>query len=441
MSDKPPFVRQEAVDKPGIVGAKWWHQTLADESAKLARRAALKSIVIGGALVAGAGFGIAACIKGASSDGVPSDSKEERKTALELQKDFGWSFGANDEALVFDGVTEKPFDTNALALLATSLEPARGQLSPYYLRTLFEASYATPRALAQLPSEQAEGFKPLHTVLKPIATPAMSAAYEKGKILASIFDQHAQAAGTDPKIALVVDLPGPEAVAFAAGAATRFDPVFLFDNWPHPRGVVKAHETLAAAAYYQPLFDKERAAGDTKKPPMFVLDRQRLTPYTDDATQFDNRYVAKLPSPASALSSLGVQNLLYVVPTIGESTAESDDLNDDFLSYKTAGLDVRALSLDVLRDADFPFFSDYPWATSNQVLKRPSQVNPGRSFTPSPRVTAFSSGVATGAVAAKPRPPTFGTTPVLVALGTGLVLGSRHSRSGSWNRASGGFWS
>ena len=34
----------------------------------------------------------------------------------------------------------------------------------------------------------------------------------------------------------------------------------------------------------------------------------------------------------------------------------------------------------------------------------------------------------------------FGTVPIIVAVGTGVVLGARYTRSGSWNRSSGGGW-
>src|SRR5689334_23419108 len=54
------------------------------------------------------------------------------------------------------------------------------------------------------------------------------------------------------------------------------------DNWPHPKGVVPAHQTLAAAAYFQPLFAKRAGVGS---PPMLVLDRRRLAAYTDDRSE------------------------------------------------------------------------------------------------------------------------------------------------------------
>ena len=66
----------------------------------------------------------------------------------------------------------------------------------------------------------------------------MEVAYRRGKALASLFKGNAAAA------MVVVDLAGPEAVAFAAGAASAFDPVFAFDNWPHPRGVVPSDNRI-----------------------------------------------------------------------------------------------------------------------------------------------------------------------------------------------------
>ncbi|MBX3187437.1 MAG: hypothetical protein KF819_10500 [Labilithrix sp.] len=306
-------------------------------------------------------------------------------------------------------------------------------------------------------SSEAVGFQLLSTVVQPIATPAMAIHFERGTALASLFLSLVEGGGkpTDAKTAIIVDLPGPDAVAFAAGAASIFDPVFLFDNWPHPRGVVRAHETLSAAAYYQPLFAKARAtrgpAAD-RAPPMFVLDRRRLFAYTDDATQFDNRYVAKLPSPSVAMRALGVNNVLYVVPLKVDTAVEMDDVNDDLLLYKGSGMDVRSLSTDMFQHdatasasvlyyggsplSHHAFFADYPWAKPARAASlRPH--NPGTSFTPRPRSTAYSTGTPTGSVA-RARPADFGTVPVAVAVASGVVLGARHSRSGSWNRTSGG---
>ena len=47
-----------------------------------------------------------------------------------------------------------------------------------------------------------------------------------------------------------------------------------------------------------------RHAAPAGAPAMIVLDRRRLSPYTDDATQFDNRHVVRLPG-AAQLKALG----------------------------------------------------------------------------------------------------------------------------------------
>src|SRR5207248_1309850 len=87
-----------------------------------------------------------------------------------------------------------------------------------------------------------------------------------------------------------LDVQGPTSVAVAAGMAPGFDPVFVLDNWPHPLGVVPSHLTLGAVLYYRPLFMRLRGSRTGRAPPVFVLDRNRLARYTDEETQFDNRY-------------------------------------------------------------------------------------------------------------------------------------------------------
>jgi hypothetical protein len=303
--------------------------------------------------------------------------------------------------------------------------------------------------------------------MQPLHTTAMDTAYARGKALASVFAALSDAGGSpnDAKAGVVVDLSGPEAVAFAAGAADVFDPVFLFDNWPHPRGVVRSHETLAAAAYYQPLFAKARTT-TAKKPPMFVVDRRRLSSYTDDATQFDNRYVAKLPVPGSQLKAVGVNRLLYVVPTSSDVVTESDDLNDEFVQYQGDGIEVRPLSADsfskpavdggappggkpnnesdrLLGDSGGYYYGGSPSSHHSFFLVHPWISRPPRpaSSRPPPSVaTSYVPRSRTTSYSSTSRPSNFATVPVLIAAGTGVVLGARYSRSGSWNRSSGGGW-
>jgi hypothetical protein len=450
-ASKEPFEQTEFLDKPGIVGARWWQRSLA-EAPTVNRRNAIRNVLLVGGGLAGMGA-LLAVIGAATSD---DDYRTESRSALEMQKEFGWNFGAAAENLIFDGESRKAFDRAALDRLPSDMRPARADLSPYFVPTLFQSPPSLPRSK---PAEDPAPFTPLRDALRPIFTPAMDVAYRRGRGLASLFK------GVSAGAMLVVDLPGPEAVAFAAGAAQVFDPVFTFDNWPHPRGVVQAHLTLAACAYYQPLFARALSTRERSAPPLFVLDRARLSPYTDDASQFDNRHVARLPGD-HALGPLGIRRVLYVVRTASD-LVELDDLNDDFVLYDASRIDVKIVAAsafapdpagtplpsdtDKQDPEDFPpyyyggraeshawFWTDYPWATAKARASMPPAVeSPGKSYKPRPRATAYSSGAPGGSIT-KPRPPTFGTVPVLIALGTGAILGAKLSRSGTWNRSSSG---
>lgn len=451
--NKAPFEQDVFLDKPGIVGARWWQRSLA-EAPTVNRRNAIRNVLLAGGGLFGLGA-LFAVIGAATSD--DDETRTEPRSALDMQKEFGWSFGAASENLTFDGESTKPFDRAALDKLPTDLTPARGELLAYFVQTLFQSPAALPRST---PAGDPAPFIPLRDALRPIFTPAMDLAYRRGRGLASLFK------GVPAGAALVVDLPGPEAVAFAAGAAQVFDPVFTFDNWPHPRGVVPAHLTLAACAYYQPLFVRARVARVLGAPPMFVLDSRRLNPYSDDATQFDNRHIARLPGD-NALGPLGVKRVLYVVPA-ASTTQELDDLNDDFVLYDASHIDVKLVAASAFApdpagtplptgagvpdpedsppyyyggraDAHTWFWKDYPWAeTDARAARPPAEESPGKNYKPRPRATAYSSGAPGGSLT-RPRPPTFGTVPVLIALGTGAILGAKLSRSGTWNRSSGGW--
>ncbi|WP_437640574.1 hypothetical protein [Sorangium sp. So ce854] len=443
-----PFERAEVVDNPGIVGARWWHKGLVDAPKDASRRSAIM-VALGVIGLSGVGAALAMVGDGCSGD----DTEVQRKRALDMQRSFGWSFGAAQERVTFDGEARKPFDQAALARMSTDLRPADESLRAYYVPSLFESPYAVPTLV---PEGDPAPVTPLGAALRPIFTPAMDRAYRSGKALASLLLAARTDSGLRRDIAVIVDMDGPESVAFAAGAAEAFEPVFTFDNWPHPRGVVKAHLTLAAAAYYQPLFARAQRG---PRATMFVLDRQRLSAYSDDATQFDNRYVARLPA-ADALWARGVRHVLYVAPTEAVTT-ESDDLNDDFMACASRQIDVRMLAASVFSaDAGEPrpanateewpphyyggraashgwFWMDYPWGPPPRPAPvEPAVQRPGKLYRPRARGTPFSGSAPGGAQRV---PETFGTVPVVVALGTGAILGAALSRSGSWNRASGGY--
>jgi len=469
VSDQEPFERDEHVDKPGIVGARWWQEGLAQVD-PVARRSALKGILIGAGALVGVGT-VIALASGSSSaaqktEGADEDFKTDQKAALDMQREYGWNFGATSDSLVFDGKSTAPFDKLHLSSLATDLAPASAMFAPFFVRSLLES----PTALRKTtPAGDPDTFTPLKDVLVPIFTAAMDAAYRRGRALANLFDA-AHHDGTK-SIAVIVDLPGPEAVAFAAGASSALDPVFLFDNWPHPKGVVASHLALAACAYYQPLFATKSTPSNA--PPLFVLDRNRLAAYADDAKQFDNRYVARVPS-TPALAKLGISRVLYITPT--DADRELDDLNDDFVYTVRQGAQLKLLGATVIASGIAPtpppgttaidagasdggvrdtgpqyfyggdptthewFWIDYPWSTPYTPKGQKPPVEPsfsrtGPSYVPMARPSPFSTGALSGSLT-PPRPIAFGTVPVVIAAATGVILGAKMSRSGSWTRSS-----
>ena len=405
------FQQDALVDKPGIVGARWWHQALIDQDARVSRRQAL----VGLGTVLGATAALAALGAGlASLAGGDAVSLAERD-ALAMQKTYGWDFGARGVPLVFDGVVQAPFVRGDLEKLGAVMAPAQPFCAKYHVPTLVESLVATPTATLPDPQDgqprpDAAPFKRLVDVIVPIATPAMQQAYAAGEALASLARGRA-------RLAVLADLPGPEAVAFAAGAAEVCEPVLLFDNWPHPHGVVPSHLALAALAYYQPRFasHKQRIGA----PPLFVLDRARLAPYTDDSARFDNRYYARMPT-FSALSKDGVKELVYVVAA---STAlpEPDDLNAIFAAKPDAGVRVRAVALtDFRRDGSADprlYYGGSAQSEDGFWMRQPD-------FVPAPRSVSM---------------PALARVPVMVAA-SGLILAAALDRRGSMNRFSGG-WS
>jgi hypothetical protein len=456
--DAGRFERDGHLDKPAIVGARWWQQGLASAATVQAdRRGALAAMIGVGVALTGIGAVLALVVAGSDDDDVGPAPGPQAKPLLELQRDFGWDFSARGEPLVFDGVTQTTWDESSVSRMAKDLAPGNPRHAPFYVPTLFQAPTAVPGKTAEV--DGTATFVPLSKNLKPNKTSAMDVAFARGRGLAATLADHVD------DVAVVVDLAGPESVGFAAGMAGVFDPVFLFDNWPHPKGAVRAHRTLSAALYYQPMFARRRAE-TASRPPVFVLDRDRLCS-VNETTEFDNRWVARLP-PAERLRALGFKKVLYVTPSSADRV-ERDDLVDDFVAYGKKGITVRMMGADAYGpaagdalklpgetsapthyayaqvDGDAFFWTDYPW--SPEPPKPPAGATPAevvdaaRAYKPAPRTTPYSSGASNPAPSAKPRPTSFATIPVMVAVGTGAVLGWRHHRNGSWNRVgSSGGW-
>jgi hypothetical protein len=325
-------------------GARWWRDSLS--LARMPRAAG------GVGLIGGAALALGGCAFDYPETQVEETTPVQRQSAaevdttinaLELQKQQGWNVGV-DQPLLFPGstaedVAQTPSWRQAMEPLANTLAPPE-QFLPYYVPTLFQS----------LMGGAGQG---LRAVMRPIVTPEMQDDFQRGLALRQQF-----AAVDWPRdTAIVVDAPGPRAVAIAAALADRFAPVFTFGNWPHPLGVVPAHQTLAATLYYLPAFQAAQQLRPANAPPLFVLDANRLAPYRDADAEFDNRYFVSLPSTES-LRWLGIKHLLYVS---ANGQQELDDLNDQLLAMQTAGLDVRMVALgDFVRAGDEPAVAGEP---------------------------------------------------------------------------------
>jgi hypothetical protein len=314
--------------------ATWWRASLRTRSLLDVLRGFSPAVPI-----ASAGL-----ILGGCGEVLSQEPEEAGGATLDEQRNLGWNVGAEGQPLPLEGA--QPIDVTggaewrqAMPNLASSLSPAASRWWPYYAPALFQ-SLEAPRSAG------------LRFAMAPVFTPEMALAHRRGEALLSLLlDEN----GCRADVALVLDLPGPESIAVAAALAPCFDPVFVLDNWPHPRGVVPAQATLGAALYFLPSFERDRGTrvhAAREAPPIFVLDRARLAPYGDDPTLFDNRYFASLP-PREALEAAGIRHVLYVTPD-DRVTLESDDLNDDLVAIADGGVDVRMLALSDFSETPLP---------------------------------------------------------------------------------------
>lgn len=293
--------------KSDIPAADWWQ-------AQLKRRDVHRL---------GLGIAALAALSGCSSDEVA------QLDSIDAQRRGGWALGDEGSQLRFSwprqtdslGTTGFGAYRDAKRMLA-ALRPKSARGQSWEVPTL-------PLALEQ-PTLAAQ--------LVPVSSPNSEEMYRKARALGSLVH-----AVKDPASTLVVlDLPGPDAVAAAAGMAEWVEPVVMFDHWPHPRGVVPGHETLGSLLYYAQEFERKRAARSEGTPLALVLDARRLTAPRDAETEFDNRYFVTLPE-AGELRKAEVRRVLYVTET--PATEESDDLNDALADYAEAGIDVTAIAL------------------------------------------------------------------------------------------------
>lgn len=120
----------------------------------------------------------------------------------------------------------------------------------------------------------------------------------------------------DASTLLFIDLPGPQSAALGALLAMHAgcDLVCTFNNWPHPRGVIKPEQTLAALLRYASLLEKKRTVYPTPGPVAWLCDWGRLGVMQGKPGDFDNRYYIEesiIPGP-NYLRERGIENIVYV---------------------------------------------------------------------------------------------------------------------------------
>jgi hypothetical protein len=389
--------------------------------------------------------------------------KEVDEDSIALQKKEGWNVGSTDKSLNFEGpsLTDSRgknltgYDPN---YLISVYQPRDPQWQPFFVTTLIQSL-----------SQQS-----LSGQMKPVFTGQMRETYERAEALRNLISQ-----ATNPSQTMIIsDLPGPQSVALGAAMADTAQVVPVFDNWPHPLGVVRSHETLGAMAYYAGEIDEKRSKLKERAPAILLLDSNRLTAYTDQDTQFDNRYLAKLP-PADQIKQRGVQQVIYLVKDESQKE-ELDDINDDLVEWQKQGINVRMLRLSEFKPVEEPtqatvagtttttvqrhyYYGGYPWGSwwfynhygygypreviiyrdgRNVPIPRPTTGPTFQppTYRPTSRPTVFSSSRVGGAVGVgKTRPSGFGRTSVRMS-SDGHVTGTRSGRSGSYGRSGGGWF-
>jgi len=434
--------------------ASWWQpltrREFAEGSAALAALATLATTQGGCCLCAAFDW---------NKDETPETETVE--DSLKLQQEHGWAVGQEDKPLDLPGRTDTDSRGSqkwklylSPSALIAALTPASESWQKYFVPTLV----------------QSLGQNSLAMKMAPVYDEKMHEAEARGRAIGKTLLPATEKPGTTM---LVIDMPGREAVAMAAGLADSAHLAFAFDNWPHPIGVVKSHETLAALLYYADEIAEKKTKVPEDAPLVMVLDSNRLAPFSTPDTQFDNRYIAKMPEP-DALKAKEIKNVLYITPDRTREQ-ELDDLNDLFVEYKKAGLEVGLLPATDLQRSEEPvtrtvvteagprqvveynyyyggyphthfhFFAFYPfWVWRPAYIVRTGVMYRGPirppvfsrpMYAPVARPTAFS-GYRMGAPHAgvgRMRPTGFGRT--TIRMSGGRLTGVRAGRAGSFGRA------
>jgi hypothetical protein len=139
----------------------------------------------------------------------------------------------------------------------------------------------------------------------------------------------------------VVDLPGPLAVEAAVWLidAAGCQPVCTFDNWPHPKGLLRPEHTLAELLRWASTVAQLRTSLTRTAPPLWICDSERLGTRAGSPGEFDNRYFLDdsiLPGP-EMLRRNAVKRVVYLT---GGVEIPVLDLEEPFAELLAAGFEV-----------------------------------------------------------------------------------------------------
>jgi hypothetical protein len=145
----------------------------------------------------------------------------------------------------------------------------------------------------------------------------------------------------------ILDLQGPRAVEAAVWllGAAGCQPVCTFDNWPHPKGVLRVEDTLAELLRWASTMTELRGRMQPIDPPLWICDSERLGTRVGTPGEFDNRYYLDdsiLPGP-ELLRRNAIRRVVYL--TLDATDAPLLDLEEYFTSLLKAGFDVQCLDL------------------------------------------------------------------------------------------------
>ncbi len=157
-------------------------------------------------------------------------------------------------------------------------------------------------------------------------------------------------------IGIIADLPQDESVIAAEFFARRygFQPVALFNNWPHKRGVVNCEVVLAGLmALASQMASVSRLNSESL--PLFMAESGRLGNRQPNENDFDNRFFFSeedLP-PGSYLKQHGIGQIYYLYRD-GRFNVETDDLNPYFCALAKEGIQLCKVSVSTIERSE-PF--------------------------------------------------------------------------------------